>query len=174
MFDFSIGEIAVIGVVALVVLGPERMPKVARTIGEWIGKAQRYVNEVKSDISREMELAELKKLQEEARSAAQSIQSSMQGLQSDLNRATSDLQNTLQTDAAAAPAPASSDSAFEDAGDQWRSHTFSRRYKPGPSIDDLAEELARLKRGRAVPDALGGPRRKYAPRARVNRPRIHR
>ena len=72
MFDFSIGELGVIGVVALVVLGPERMPKVARTIGEWIGKAQRYVNEVKSDINREMELAELKKLQEEARSAAQS------------------------------------------------------------------------------------------------------
>src|SRR5262245_34601445 len=172
MFDFSIGEIAVIGVVALVVLGPERMPKVARTVGEWIGKAQRYVNEVKSDINREMELAELKKLQEEARSAAQSIQSSMQGLQSDLNRATSDLQNTLQTDATAVTS--SSDHAFEDAGDQWRSHTFTRRYKPGPSIDDLAEELARLKRGRAVPDALGGPRRKYAPRARVNRPRIRR
>jgi sec-independent protein translocase protein TatB len=172
MFDFSIGEIAVIGVVALVVLGPERMPKVARTVGEWIGKAQRYVNEVKSDINREMELAELKKLQEEARSAAQSIQSSMQGLQSDLNRASADLQNSLQTDAPAQTT--SSDPTFEDAGDQWRSHTFSRRYKPGPSIDDLAEELARLKHGRALPDALGGPRRKYAPRARVNRPRIRR
>jgi len=171
MFDFSIGEIAVIGVVALVVLGPERMPKVARTIGEWIGKAQRYVNEVKSDISREMELAELKKLQEEARSAAQSIQSSVQGLQADLHQAASDLQNPLKTNA---PAPASSDYAFEDAGDQWRSHTFSRRYKPGPSIDDLAEEVARLRRELALPDAYGGSRRKYAPRSRISRPRIRR
>jgi len=172
MFDFSIGEIAVIGAVALVVLGPERLPKVARTLGEWIGKAQRYVNEVKSDISREMELAELKKLQEEARSAAQSIQSSVQGIQADLHRAAADLKNPMAIDAAPPPP---SDSAFEDAGDQWRSHTFTRRYKPGPSIDDLAEEVARLKRELAMPDAFGGgSRRKYAPRARVNRARIRR
>ena len=66
MFDFSFGELALIGTVALVVLGPERLPKVARTVGEWVGKAQRYVSQVKSDINREIELAELKKLQEEA------------------------------------------------------------------------------------------------------------
>jgi sec-independent protein translocase protein TatB len=64
MFDFSFGELALIGTVALVVLGPERLPKVARTVGEWVGKAQRYVSQVKSDINREMELTELKKLQE--------------------------------------------------------------------------------------------------------------
>ena len=171
MFDFSIGEIAVIGVVALVVLGPERMPKVARTVGEWIGKAQRYVNEVKNDINREMELAELKKLQEEARSAAQSIQSSMQGIQSDLNRTATDLQNSVQGTAATP----TSDQAFDDTSERWHSHTFSRRYKPGPSIDDLAEEVARLKRELALPDAsAGGTRRKYAPRARINRTRIRR
>ncbi|HTT10399.1 MAG TPA: Sec-independent protein translocase protein TatB [Burkholderiaceae bacterium] len=173
MFDFSIGEIAVIGVVALVVLGPERMPKVARTLGEWIGKAQRYVNEVKNDINREMELAELKKLQEEARSAAQSIQSSVQGFQADLNRAAAELQNPLPTDPATPPAP--SDYPFEGAGEQWHSHTFSRRYKPGPSIDELAEEVARLKRQLVLPEGAAGiARRKYAPRARVNRPRIRR
>jgi sec-independent protein translocase protein TatB len=172
MFDFSIGEIAVIGVVALVVLGPERLPKVARTLGEWIGKAQRYVNEVKSDINREMELAELKKLQEEARSAAQSIQSSVQGLQADLNRAAAELKNPVQS---AAAAPPSGDYAFEDAGEQWHDHRFTRRYKPGPSIDELAEEVTRLKRQLALPDgSAGGTRRKYAPRARVNRPRIRR
>jgi sec-independent protein translocase protein TatB len=172
MFDFSIGEIGVIGVVALIVLGPERMPKVARTVGEWIGKAQRYVNEVKSDISREMELAELKKLQEEAKAAAQTLQSSVQGLQSDLNRAASELGNPLTGDT---PAPAQDSDAFEQAGDHWHSHTFAKRYKPGPSIDDLAEEVARLKRELALPEAHNsGSRRKYAPRARVNRPRIRR
>jgi sec-independent protein translocase protein TatB len=174
MFDFSFGEIAVIGVVALVVLGPERMPKVARTIGEWIGKAQRYVNEVKSDINREMELAELKKLQEEARSAAQSIQSSVQGLQADLDRAASEVSSSISP--AVTDASLTGDYAFEQADESWRSHTFARRYKPGPSIDELAEEVARLKRQLAVPDtsASGGARRKYAPRARVNRPRIRR
>jgi sec-independent protein translocase protein TatB len=171
MFDFSIGEIAVIGVVALVVLGPERMPKVARTIGEWIGKAQRYVNEVKSDINREMELAELKKLQEEARSPAQSIQSSVQGIQADLTAAAAEFKSPLSTTDTGQVA--TGDYAFEDAGEQWRSHTFTRRYKPGPSIDDLAEEVARLKRELALPDA-GGTRHKYAPRARINRPRIRR
>lgn len=172
MFDFSIGEIAVIGVVALVVLGPERLPRVARSIGEWIGKAQRYVNEVKSDINREMELVELKKLQEEARSAAQSIQSSVQSLQSDLNQTAADLNRSLDSGSVAT---AASDNTFEDAGDHWHSHTFARRYKPGPSIDDLAEEVARLKRGLALPDAYGSnSRRKYAPRSRINRTRIHR
>lgn len=176
MFDFSIGEIGLIGVVALVVLGPERMPKVARTIGEWIGKAQRYVNEVKSDINREIELADLKKLQEEARSAAQSLQSSVQGLQSDLSRVASDLNNPLAAGGTNTSAiPAEDAYAFESEGEQWRSHTFSKRYKPGPSIDDLAEEVARLKRELALPDASGsGSRGKYAPRARINRPRIRR
>jgi sec-independent protein translocase protein TatB len=169
MFDFSIGELAVIGAVALVVLGPERLPKVARTIGEWIGKAQRYVNQVKSDINREIELAELKKLQEEARSAAQSVQASVRGLQADFERATSEVTSTATSDAAPAE-----DYAFEGAGESWRSHTFSRRYRSGPSVDELAEEVARLKRELAMPDSYAVGRRKYAPRARVNRPRIRR
>jgi sec-independent protein translocase protein TatB len=171
MFDFSIGEIGVIGVVALVVLGPERMPKVARTIGEWIGKAQRYVNEVKNDINREMDLAELKKLKDEAQSAAQSIQSSVQGLQADFSRAASDLTKPMTSGDSPPPA---SDYAFEGTGESWQSHTFTRRYKPGPSIDDLAEEVARLKRQLALPDVYGGTRGKYAPRARINRTRIRR
>ena len=79
MFDFSFGELAVIGTVALVVLGPERLPRVARTVGEWAGKAQRYVAQVKSDINREVELADLKKLQDEARDVARSIDSTVQG-----------------------------------------------------------------------------------------------
>jgi sec-independent protein translocase protein TatB len=169
MFDFSIGELAVIGAVALVVLGPERLPKVARTIGEWVGKAQRYVNQVKSDINREIELAELKKLQEEARSAAQSVQASVQGLQADLERATAEVTGSATSDAAPAE-----DYAFESAGESWRSHTFSRRYRSGPSVDELADEVARLKRKLAMPDAYAVGRRKYAPRARVNRPRIRR
>ena len=66
MFDFGFSELMVIGAVALVVLGPERLPMVARTAGEWLGKAQRLVQQVKSDIEREAELSELKKIQQEA------------------------------------------------------------------------------------------------------------
>ena len=62
MFDIGISEIAVIAVVALVVIGPERLPKVARTIGTLMGRAQRYVNDVKAEVNREMELDELRKV----------------------------------------------------------------------------------------------------------------
>jgi sec-independent protein translocase protein TatB len=173
MFDFSFGEIAVIGAVALVVLGPERLPKVARQAGDWIGKAQRYVSQVKSDINREIELAELKKLQEEARSAAQSVQAGFSELQSEMNKATTEL-TSLQGAALPGESAASSDYAWEGAGETWERRTFARRYKPGPSVDDLAEEIARLKRELALPDAHAASRRKFAPRARLNRPRIRR
>ena len=173
MFDFSFGELAVIGTVALVVLGPERLPKVARTVGEWVGKAQRYVSQVKSDINREMELAELKKLQEEARQAAQSVQSSLNEVGSDLNKLETELGKPIDP-AAASAGTTPADYAWEGAGETWQRSIFPKRYKPGPSVDELAEELARLKRTMALPSAHAGTQRKYAPRARVNRPRIRR
>ena len=70
MFDFGFSEMLIIGGVALVVLGPERLPTVARTAGEWVGKAQRFVAQVKSDIDREASLSELKKIQDEAKAIA--------------------------------------------------------------------------------------------------------
>jgi len=77
MFDIGFSEIVVIGVVALIVIGPERLPKVARTLGHMFGRLQRYVNEVKADISREMELDELRKLRTEVQSAARDIEHSV-------------------------------------------------------------------------------------------------
>jgi sec-independent protein translocase protein TatB len=183
MFDFSFGELAVIGAVALVVLGPERLPKVARTVGEWAGKAQRYVNQVKTDINREMEIAELKKLQEQARDVARSIETSVQegvsGLQSDLNTTAAALNSGFEgaPDGGAAPAATdsgASDYSWEGAGDTWQSLRFQRRYKPGPSVEELSDEIARLKRELALPQTTPVSRHKYAPRARMNRPRIRR
>lgn len=77
MFDIGFSELIVIGIVALVVIGPERLPKVARTVGLLLGRAQRYVNDVKSDISREMQLDELKKLQTEVTESARELEHSM-------------------------------------------------------------------------------------------------
>jgi len=165
MLDFSIGELGLIGAVALVVLGPERLPRVARTVGAWVGKAQRYVNQVKADINREIELSELKRLQDEARSAALGVESSVRdavgGLESSLGAA------AASESSAATPAP------YEPVS-SWRTHAFTRRYRPGPSLDDLADEVARLKRRLAMPGADASVRHKYAMRARVNRPRIRR
>lgn len=77
MFDVSLTELMVIGVVALIVIGPERLPKVARTVGHLLGRAQRYVNDVKSDIQREIELDELRKFKNEMEDAAQGVQQSL-------------------------------------------------------------------------------------------------
>ena len=173
MLDFSFGELALIGTVALVVLGPERLPKVARTVGEWVGKAQRYVSQVKSDINREIELTELKKLQEEARKAAASVQSSLNEVGSNLSSLESELAKPVDSGATPAETTAA-DYAWEGAGETWQRSVFPRRYKPGPSVDELAEEVSRLKRQMALPSSHAGTQRKYAPRARVNRPRIRR
>lgn len=78
MFDISFSELMLIGIVALVVIGPERLPRVARTVGHLIGRAQRYVSDVKNDIQREVELDELRKMKEEMESAANSIQNSFE------------------------------------------------------------------------------------------------
>lgn len=79
MFDVSFSELIVIGIVALVVIGPERLPKVARTAGLLLGRLQRYVSDVKSDISREMQLDELKKLQSDMRESARDFERSIAG-----------------------------------------------------------------------------------------------
>ncbi|WP_420223675.1 Sec-independent protein translocase protein TatB [Pigmentiphaga litoralis] len=77
MFDVSFTEMLVIAVVALVVIGPERLPKVARTVGHLLGRAQRYVSDVKGDIRREMELDELRNLRSEMEEAARTIKSTV-------------------------------------------------------------------------------------------------
>lgn len=79
MFDIGFSEMMVIAVIALVVLGPEKLPRVARTVGHLLGRMQRYVNDVKADINREVELDELRKLQQEMQSTAQSIEQTVKG-----------------------------------------------------------------------------------------------
>ncbi len=77
MFDIGFSELMVIGIVALLVIGPEKLPKVARTLGHLLGRAQRYVNDVKSDINREMQLDELKKLQAQVTDSARELENSV-------------------------------------------------------------------------------------------------
>ena len=74
MFDIGFSELIVIGIVALVVIGPERLPKVARTAGLLLGRLQRYVSDVKADINREMQLDELKTLRSELQESARNFE----------------------------------------------------------------------------------------------------
>ena len=74
MIDFGFDKIALIGAVALMVIGPERLPKVARTVGHLMGKAQRYVADVKAEVNRSIEIEELKKMKGEFENAARNVE----------------------------------------------------------------------------------------------------
>ncbi|MCV2356648.1 Sec-independent protein translocase protein TatB [Paucibacter sp. B2R-40] len=78
MIDFGFDKLALIGAVALIVIGPERLPRVARTVGHLIGKAQRYVSDVKAEVSRSIELEELKKMKTEMETAARDVGQAVQ------------------------------------------------------------------------------------------------
>ncbi len=111
MFDVGLTELMVIAIVALVVIGPERLPKVARTAGHILGRLQRYVSDVKSDINREMQLDELKKLQQQVSSQVASLETSvtheMREIESSVNTAVEPLTSDAKPDAAVASAPTS-------------------------------------------------------------------
>ena len=86
MIDLGISKLAMIGAVALIVIGPEKLPRVARTIGTLIGKAQRYVSDVKSEVNRSMELDELKKMKETVESAAKDVGQSIKSGANDFEK----------------------------------------------------------------------------------------
>lgn len=85
---------ALIGAVALIVIGPEKLPRVARTVGTLLGKAQRYVNEVKAEVNRSMELDELRKMKETVENAARDVQSSVSTAAADFEKQWQDAAST--------------------------------------------------------------------------------
>jgi sec-independent protein translocase protein TatB len=108
MFDIGFSELMVIALVALVVIGPERLPRVARTAGHLLGRLQRYVSDVKSDINREIQLDELKKMQ-------QQVEDSARDLQSSVTQEFTSLETTLNQSLAQAETPAPADESMEAA-----------------------------------------------------------
>lgn len=227
MFDFGFSEMMVVGVVALVVLGPERLPVVARTAGEWIGKAQRFVAQVKSDIDRETELSELKKIQQEAQQIANDVKSDVESAASEIEKNVNEaageakaagdeieksFEEVAKADNEAAAAKAADAAGASAAPETPKVHattpedlasvygwgkgqedeapspytyggwqepkTFAKRYHSGPSVDDLAAEIEKLRRELGMREVtMGstvGSRRNLAPRARSSRTRIYR
>jgi len=112
MFDVGFSELIVIALVALIVIGPERLPRVARTVGALLGRAQRYVNDVKADIQREVDLEELKNLKSTFEDAAKSVEQSVNQVQQELNATAESLNQSMaaavedKTEAAATEAAA--------------------------------------------------------------------
>lgn len=109
MIDLGIEKMLVIGAVALIVIGPEKLPRVARTIGTLLGKAQRYVADVKAEVNRSIELDELKKMKAEVESAARevetSIHSGVRDIERELQEARQGLDGAIGHDAPLAEPP---------------------------------------------------------------------
>jgi sec-independent protein translocase protein TatB len=101
MIDFGFDKLALIGAVALVVIGPEKLPRVARTVGTLLGKAQRYVADVKAEVNRSIELEELKKMKTEFEDAARNVERSVA---SEMQQTATDLNSVWQAPADTVPA----------------------------------------------------------------------
>ncbi|MEK0416453.1 MAG: sec-independent translocase [Pseudomonadota bacterium] len=107
MIDFGIDKIALIGAVALIVIGPEKLPKVARTLGHLVGKAQRYVADVRAEVNRSIELDEIKKMKSQVEAAAREVESTV-------NQEVSQASTAINSDWSAfdTPAPATDSGVF--------------------------------------------------------------
>jgi sec-independent protein translocase protein TatB len=109
MFDIGFTELLVIGVVALIVIGPEKLPRMARTVGHLAGRLQRYVADVKADINREIELDELRKMRDSMQQAASNFESSVQSevakTESELNKTAEELNKSVEAVVGDPPAP---------------------------------------------------------------------
>ena len=118
MIDIGLSKMALIGAVALIVIGPEKLPRVARTVGTLLGKAQRYVSDVKAEVNRSMELDELKKMKDTVENAARdvhnTIQTSASEFEKDWSEAIDSSSNAdLREQAAVVP-------AYKHPGKNWR------------------------------------------------------
>lgn len=132
MIDFGFDKIALIGAVALIVIGPEKLPRVARTVGHLVGKAQRYVADVKAEVNRSIELEELQKMKSQFETAARDVE---QTVHREVHEASSGFDQSWQD-------------ATQGLGSDTGSSTSS--WEPPPPAYVRPNKNFRLKRG-AVP-----------------------
>ena len=120
MIDFGFDKIALIGAVALIVIGPEKLPRVARTVGHFIGKAQRYVADVKAEVNRSIELEELKKMKSQVEDAARDVEQTVHQTSSEFDKtwqdATAGIEGTQTNANDWTPPPP----AYKHPGKRWR------------------------------------------------------
>jgi sec-independent protein translocase protein TatB len=121
MIDLGLTKLAVIGAVALVVIGPEKLPKVARMAGTLYGRAQRYLHDVKSEVSREIEMEELRNLHKDIQDSAQSFKSEVETFKSEVENTVSthmdEVESAWRGDTAVMPTTASTDDIERKARD---------------------------------------------------------
>jgi sec-independent protein translocase protein TatB len=142
MFDISFAEFALIGLVALVVLGPERLPKVARTAGHLLGRLQRYVTDVKADINREIQLEDLKKLQQQMEHSAREMQSSLSSGMRELEASLAETAQSVVAEVKAVGAEAAAPVADIPASETDPAPALLREAETPPTQESLQLELA--------------------------------
>ncbi len=120
MIDFGFDKLALIGAVALIVIGPEKLPKVARTMGHLLGKAQRYVSDVKAEVNRSIELDELKKMRTQFEDAARNVQDTVR---SEVNSVSNSFENDWKDATGGLTNSAGSGSNSEGSHDSMGSYT---------------------------------------------------
>jgi sec-independent protein translocase protein TatB len=128
MIDFGFDKLALIGAVALIVIGPERLPKVARTVGHLLGKAQRYVADVKAEVNRSIELEELKKMKTEFEDAARNVE---QTVSQEVNTVSGDFDKAWSEATSAADGSSSTSVGWEAPPPQYKHPGKNWRVKRG-------------------------------------------
>ena len=119
MIDLGVSKMALIGVVALIVIGPEKLPRVARTVGTLLGKAQRYVSDVKAEVSRSIELDELRKMKDTMTDAAKDMENTIQSNASEIEKSWADATSTA-SESSNTYTPLESYPAYRHPGKRWR------------------------------------------------------
>jgi sec-independent protein translocase protein TatB len=148
MLDLGLSKLAIIGVVALVVIGPEKLPRVARTAGLLLGRAQRYINDVKSEVAREMDIGDLKaartNFEDAARNMQASVHESMKETEGHLNETWRSINPDPAPNAANALSDASANpsgySVYDDAGSGLPS-TTTDAYSQGEAVRATVRKL---------------------------------
>ena len=120
MLDLGLSKMALIGAVALIVIGPEKLPRVARTVGTLLGKAQRYVADVKAEVNRSMDLEELKKMKETVESAARDVEQSVQTSAADFEKDWAETTSGLSSDSTPSSTWEPPPPQYKHPGKNWR------------------------------------------------------
>ena len=98
MFDVGFWELSLIGIVALLVIGPERLPAVARTVGKWVGRANRFISNVKDDINKELKNEDLKRILEEQQKLADEYKNAAQEMNASIASETESIRSSVHVD----------------------------------------------------------------------------
>jgi sec-independent protein translocase protein TatB len=150
MFDLGVSKIALIGAVALIVIGPEKLPRVARMVGTILGRAQRYVSDVKAEVNRSMDLDELKKMKDTVEGAARDVENSIQTSASDFEKSWEQVTNEAGNSSGSAY---ESFPSYDPPKKKWRMKTSAtpRWYKSRAGVRTHAQSgAARVARYRPV------------------------